>query len=110
MPLEVKRIDVRRFEEARAQGKMQKIGLFDTERFFCDVYCLLPGQAQKPHAHAGADKVYVLLEGTVTTTIGDDQVSLSAGDCVLAPAGTAHGISNSGTSPAALLVFMAPRP
>ena len=110
MPPEVKRIDVRRFDEARAQGKMQKIGLFETERFFCDVYCLLPAQSQKPHAHAGADKVYVLLEGTVIATIGDEEVSLSAGDCVLAPAGLPHGITNGGTLPAALLVFMAPRP
>lgn len=106
MPPAVKRIDVRRFDPA----KMQKIGLFETERFFCDVYCLLPGQAQKPHAHAGADKVYVVLEGTVAATVGDDEVSLGAGESVLAPAGSPHGISNRGDGPAALLVFMAPRP
>ncbi len=89
---------------------MQKLGLFETERFFCDVYCLLPQQSQKPHAHAGADKIYVVLEGTVDATIGDDQVALGAGDCVLAPAGRAHGVANNGSTPAALLVFMAPRP
>ena len=106
MPPEVKRIDVRRFDPA----KMQKLGLFETERFFCDVYCLLPQQAQQPHAHAGADKVYVVLEGTVTATVGDEQVGLSPGDCVLAPAGQAHGVTNTGAVPAALLVFMAPHP
>jgi len=51
MPPEVKRIDVRRFDAA----KMQKLNLFETPRFFCDVYCLLPGQGQKPHAHAAAE-------------------------------------------------------
>jgi mannose-6-phosphate isomerase-like protein (cupin superfamily) len=106
MPPEVKRIDVRRFDAA----KMQKLNLFETERFFCDVYCLLPGQEQKPHAHAAADKVYVVLEGLVVATIGDDQVALRAGDSVLAPAGNPHGITNAGTTPAALLVFMAPKP
>ena len=101
MPPDVKRIDARRFDAA----KMQKLGLFETERFFCDVYCLLPRQSQKPHVHAGADKVYDVLEGTVEATIGDDRVAMTAGDCVLAPAGSAHGVSNNGEIPAALLVF-----
>jgi len=39
----------RRFDAA----KLQKINLFETERFFLDVYCLEPGQAQTAHAHAG---------------------------------------------------------
>jgi mannose-6-phosphate isomerase-like protein (cupin superfamily) len=106
MTPDVKRIDVRRFDAA----KMQKLGLFETERFFCDVYCLLPQQAQKPHAHSGADKVYVVLEGTVEATIDDDRVAMTAGDCLLAPAGSSHGVANNGDAPAALLVFMAPRP
>ena len=42
-----------------ADDKLKKHNLFATERFFLDVYCLQPKQAQKPHAHAGADKVYV---------------------------------------------------
>ncbi|MFL5300522.1 MAG: cupin domain-containing protein [Anaeromyxobacteraceae bacterium] len=84
MPLDVKRLDVRRFDA----GKMQKLNLFETPRFFCDVYCLEPGQAQKPHRHEGADKVYA----------------------VLAPAGLDHGVENAGPARAALLVFMAPRP
>jgi hypothetical protein len=47
MPLETKRFDVRRFDAT----KMQKINLFETPRFFCDIYCLEPGQTQKPHRH-----------------------------------------------------------
>jgi mannose-6-phosphate isomerase-like protein (cupin superfamily) len=89
---------------------MQKLNLFETPRFFCDVYCLLPGQAQTPHAHADADKIYLVLEGTAVATIDDEPVTLAAGDCVLAPAGSAHGVSNPGPSPASLLVFMAPHP
>ena len=27
--------------------KMKKISLFDTDKFFCDIYCLEPGQFQK---------------------------------------------------------------
>ena len=37
--------------------KMKKVSLFDTEHFFCDIYCLEPGQFQKVHSHEGSDKV-----------------------------------------------------
>lgn len=106
MAIDIKRIDVRRF----AADKMQKLNLFETERFFCDVYCLEPGQAQKPHAHTAADKIYAVLEGEVRVRVGADQATAREGDVALAPAGIDHGVSNPGPARAALLVFMAPRP
>ncbi|MFN7131757.1 MAG: cupin domain-containing protein [Myxococcales bacterium] len=106
MAIDLKRLDVRRY----AAEKMQKLNLFETDRFFCDVYCLEPGQAQKPHAHEGADKVYAVLEGEVVARIGSEETAMRAGDAVLAPAGIDHGVRNDGTARAALLVFMAPKP
>jgi len=106
MAIEIKRLDVRRFEAA----KMQKINLFETPRFFCDVYCLEVGQAQKPHRHDDADKVYAVMEGQVLARVGEESASLSAGEAVLAPAGLDHGLENPGPGRAAVLVFMAPRP
>src|SRR5690242_3799154 len=106
MPLTLSRFDARRFEPA----KMQKINLFETPRFFCDVYCLEPGQAQKPHRHDAADKVYAVLEGEVVARVGDEHATLGPGAAVLAPAGVDHGLENAGTARAAVLVFMAPRP
>ena len=103
MPLAIKRLDVRRFDAA----KMQKINLFETPRFFFDVYCLEAGQAQKPHRHEGADKVYAVLEGTVVARVGGESATLTAGDSVLAPAGEDHGVENPGPGRAAMLVFMA---
>ncbi len=96
----------RRFDAA----KLQKINLFETERFFCDVYCLEPGQAQKAHAHAGSDKVYAVLEGSVVAQVAGEERTLTAGEAVLAPAGSEHGIANRSQSRAAVLVFMTPRP
>lgn len=93
-----------------AVDKMQKLNLFETERFFCDVYCLEPGQEQKAHAHAGSDKVYAVLEGEVEARIGAETALLGPGDAVHAPAGSEHGVKNRGPARAALLVFMAPRP
>jgi len=106
MPLEQKRIDVRHFDAA----KMQKLNLFQTPRFFCDVYCLEPGQAQKPHRHADSDKVYLVLEGEVLARVGVEEATLVAGAAVLAPGGVDHGIENRGPARAAVLVFMAPSP
>ena len=91
-------------------AKMQKINLFETERFFSDIYCLEPGQAQKAHAHAGSDKLYAVLEGTVFARVGAEEQELKQGEVVLAPAGSEHGIENRGSQRAAVLVFMAPKP
>lgn len=106
MPIPIQRLDVRRFDAS----KMQKLNLFETPRFFCDVYCLEPGQAQKPHRHDAADKVYAVLEGEVRVRVGEETAAVSAGGAVLAPAGQDHGVENPGPGRAALLVFMAPRP
>jgi quercetin dioxygenase-like cupin family protein len=106
MPMETRRLDVRKFDP----DKLQKLNLFQTPRFFCDVYCLSPGQAQRPHRHEASDKVYAVLEGEVVVQVGAERRRLVAGDAVLAPAGEEHGVENPGPGPAALLVFMAPSP
>jgi quercetin dioxygenase-like cupin family protein len=105
-------VEIRNFSSLRrfAPDKMQKLNLFETARFFCDVYCLEPGQAQKPHAHEGADKMYAVLEGSVVAQIGDEEQTLAAGEAVLAPAGLSHGIVNRSQARAAVLAFMAPKP
>jgi quercetin dioxygenase-like cupin family protein len=106
MPIALSRLDLRRFDG----GKMQKLALFESPHFFCDVYCLEPGQAQKPHRHDGSDKVYAVLEGEVQVQVGGEQAALRAGQAALAPAGAEHGLVNRGPARAAVLVFMAPRP
>src|SRR5436190_15328398 len=49
--------------------KLRKVSLFETARFFTDVYVLVPGQAQASHVHAASDKVYVVLSGTGTIRV-----------------------------------------
>jgi quercetin dioxygenase-like cupin family protein len=93
-----------------APDKMQKNNLFETDRFFCDLYCLEPGQSQPPHDHAGSDKVYVVLEGEGTFRVGPEEASLEPGQAVLAPAGEIHGVVNEGPERLVCLVFMAPHP
>jgi quercetin dioxygenase-like cupin family protein len=95
---------------AFSSEKLHKFHLFETERFFLDVYCLEPGQSQKAHAHPGNDKVYAVLEGAIVAQVGADEQELRAGEAVLAPAGAEHGIANRSSARAAVLVFMAPKP
>ncbi|HLL55212.1 MAG TPA: cupin domain-containing protein [Myxococcaceae bacterium] len=90
--------------------KLKKHNLFQTGRFFLDVYCLRPGQSQKPHAHEGSDKVYVVLEGTCRFRVDADEQLHGAGVAVFAPAGSEHGVENPGPQDARLLVMMAPAP
>ena len=89
---------------------MQKNALFDSERLFYDLYCLLPGQSQKVHAHEGSDKVYYVLRGTGRFTVGGEERDLGNGHAVIARAGEQHGVRNETGGDLILLVTMAPRP
>lgn len=90
--------------------KMNKVSLFDTDRFFCDVYCLEPGQIQKVHAHEGSDKIYYVLEGKGKITIGEEEQEVSADEMTMAPSGEVHGVVNHTEDKLVILVFMAPKP
>jgi len=93
-----------------AAEKMQKVALFESGRFFCDLYCLAPGQSQRVHSHAESDKVYYILNGRPTIQVGEEVAEVEAGVAVLAPAGLPHGVDNRSAGPVTVLVFMTPRP
>ena len=93
-----------------SEEKMKKNSLFDSPNLFYDAYCLLPGQAQKVHAHEGSDKVYYVLRGTGRFTIGDEEEDLGGGHAVIARAGVPHGVRNETNKDLVLLVTMAPIP
>jgi len=90
--------------------KLQKIPLFESSRFFCDLYCLAAGQAQRVHSHADSDKVYCVLSGRATIQVGAEEAEAGEGVAVLAPAGVPHGVANRTDEPVTVLVFMAPKP
>ena len=90
--------------------KMKKNNVFQTERFFCDVYCFEPGQEQKGHVHGAQDKVYLVLEGQGTFHVGADTQVLGAGQGTMAPSGEEHGVKNHTNARLKVLVFVAPNP
>lgn len=93
-----------------SEEKMRKNSLFDSPHLFYDAYCLLPGQAQKVHAHEGSDKVYYVLEGSGRFTVGEEEQDLTRGQAVIARSGEPHGVRNASNENLVLLVTMAPPP
>ena len=90
--------------------KMAKIALATTERAQLDLYCVAPGQAQKPHTHGDQDKIYYVLEGRGRFRLGGEEHALVAGEAVVARAGVEHGLVNDGDAPLLVLVVVTPPP
>jgi len=88
--------------------KMKKNNIFQSLRFFCDVYCFEPGQEQKGHVHGEQDKVYLVLEGQGTFQVGSEKHVLGPGQGTMAPAGEEHGVKNHTNQRLKVLVFVAP--
>ena len=90
--------------------KMQKIPLFDSTKYFCDLYCLRPGQDQHIHSHAESDNIYFVLRGKGVFHIAGEEMELASGETVIAKPGQDHGVKNASAEDLVLLVFMTPRP
>jgi mannose-6-phosphate isomerase-like protein (cupin superfamily) len=105
--MEVRRIaDLVRF----SQEKMQKSPVFESPKYFCDLYCLRPGQDQRIHSHAESDKIYFVLHGRGLFHIAGEETELVEGEAVIARPGQDHGVKNYSAEDLVLLVFMTPRP
>ena len=83
--------------------KMAKTNLFETPRFFCDVYCLAPGQAQAPHAHADVisldAKPALAIAGVLGVFSGRDLVADGVGPIPTLIAERGGGIKSRDGSP-----------
>ncbi|HXI21776.1 MAG TPA: cupin domain-containing protein [Gemmatimonadales bacterium] len=97
-------------DAARFSGeKATKADLFRGERLLAGLNCFEPGQAQAVHAHAGADKFYLLLSGKASMAVGPEVRVAEAGDLVWAPAGVPHGVVEA-LERTVMLVAIAPPP
>ena len=84
--------------------------MFESPKYFCDLYCLKPGQDQRIHSHAESDKIYFVLRGRGFFHIAGDERELAEGQMVIAKPGEDHGVRNSAAEELVMLVFMTPRP
>lgn len=90
--------------------KLAKNNLFETAQMFADIYGLEPGQAQKPHAHAGATKFYLVLSGRGVFRVGSEERELGPGGMAWSAPGEEHGVENRSDERLVLLVTMSPNP
>lgn len=90
--------------------KMGKSTLFHSERLLIGLNCFEPGQQHAAHVHATMDKMYHVVSGKGVYLYGDDEVPMTQGDLLLAPAGIAHGIRNDSGERLVVLAVLAPAP
>lgn len=89
--------------------KGYKADLFQGRTLFVGLNCFEPGQSQKVHRHAGADKFYLLLEGKARMIVGEETREVGAGTLVWAPSDVPHGVVEA-LERTVMLVGMSPPP
>jgi len=90
--------------------KMGKATLFESDRLLVGLNAFEPGQVHELHSHEGMDKLYYVLEGDGLLLLEDRQLSMRAGELMVAPEGVPHGIRNTGTGRLLVLTVLAPAP
>ena len=90
-------------------AKATKADLCRGDRLFVGLNCFEPGQGQKVHAHAGADKFYLVVSGRARLTVGAETREAGPGTVVWAPADVPHGVAEA-LERTVLLVAIAPPP
>lgn len=85
--------------------RMTKVDCFRSERLLVGLNCFEPGQSQAVHAHAGADKFYVVVSGKANFVVGERTVTAGPGDLILAPAGVPHGVARAETRTVVLVAI-----
>ena len=93
-----------------APDRMGKSDVARGDFLFAGLNSFEPGQEHAPHAHAGQDKLYVILEGSGMVQVGDQAELLSAGDAAFAPSGVMHSIRNPGPERLVVMAVLAPPP
>jgi quercetin dioxygenase-like cupin family protein len=88
--------------------KFFKSTLFESGALMLGLNCLEPGQTQAPHAHAGQDKFYYVIEGEGDFVVGEEAQRAGPGSVVWAPAGVEHGVSNASEARLVVIVGIAP--
>ncbi len=89
---------------------LQKVNVHASANLRVNLLCLGPGQSEAAHTHEGTDKVYYVMSGSATVTVGNESRQVGPGDAVLAPPDISHGVINDGEERFTALVVVAPNP
>ena len=92
-----------------APDRLTKIDVARGRQLFLGLNCFEPGQAQRTHAHRGADKFYLVVSGKASIDIDGTLVEALPGEVVWAPADVPHGVAPV-SERTVLLIGLAPPP
>lgn len=90
--------------------KMGKATLFRSPHLMVGLNAFEPGQEHALHAHAGTDKVYLVLEGNGQFLLEGRAIAMGPGEMLVAPEGVPHGIRNTGERRLLVLAILTPPP
>lgn len=90
-------------------AKATKADLFRGTTLFAGLNCFEPGQSQRLHVHAGADKLYLIVSRKARITVGTESVVAEAGTIAWCPAGVPHGVEEA-LERTVMVIAMAPPP
>jgi mannose-6-phosphate isomerase-like protein (cupin superfamily) len=80
----------------------------DTPRFNFGIIEIEAGRELEAHVHEAEDDSFFILSGTMTFSLGEDEVAAGPGTFVLVPPGVEHGFRNDGEVPVRMLNVHAP--
>ncbi len=69
-----------------------------------------PKEGLYPHTHVNSEEIYFVLSGRGTVFVGKEKkpMKISEGDVVYIPAGTIHGVTNTGRKRLEIAFFVSP--
>ena len=80
----------------------------NTPRFNVGWIDIAAGRELEQHVHADEDDAFLITEGELTFTFGDETYVAGPGTFVLVPPGVSHGFANHGDVPVRMLNIHAP--
>jgi quercetin dioxygenase-like cupin family protein len=89
---------------------MGKSTLFSSPNVLVGLNAFEPGQSHTLHAHAGMDKVYVVVEGEGLFLLEGRELPMRVGDLLVAPDGVPHGVRNNSAGRLLVMALLAPGP
>lgn len=67
---------------------------------------LQPGAGAPLHVHADVDEIFIVLEGTLDFTLGDERLTVGPDHTIAIPAGVRHAFTAVGPGPVRMFTFM----
>jgi len=89
---------------------MGKATIYQSSHLLVGLNAFEPGQSHALHAHAGMDKVYLVLEGEGLFLLEGKALPMRAGDLLVAPDGVPHGVDNNSGARLLVMALLAPAP